>query len=565
MNHLTAFVAGQALHVLVFNRGEWDGYAKDIIAGSVLLNLGVAVALHATSSADNWGASFRASATLELAAIAGLFTSMLVYRAFFHALCKYPGPFAARLSNLHIINLSRRFRLYEEIHQLHARYGDIVRLGPSTLSVSKPEAVQAIHGPKSKCRKGPWYEYSKPLTSLHTSRDPAVHAQRRVSWERGLNSAGKEEPLLLFIDLTTFMRRTSYKPRVAQTTHDLLEIINASQGQVFNASKWFNLYSLEVMGWMAFGRALDALASGKETYLMELIHKTEHLFATIIHIPWLFVLIKQIPFLAGSFGVLRKWLGVQLLSQMTSPSGTACNLFSNIMEGSTSFEELTETQRLSLEGDMFLIVGAGSETVAMSLLALFYELSNHRDAQEKLQQEIDAYFLEHDEADPALLAKMRYLQACINETLRLWPPVPSGAQRITPPEGIHVGDAFIPGDTLVQVPTYNMHRIVLCVLYADMNADEEAFPRQDEFIPERWTTKPELIVDRSGYSPFSAGNYSCVGKQLALIELRQVAVEVLKRYTVELAPGFTSRDFEGSLADRFSMQAKRLDLVFGAR
>ncbi len=128
-----------------------------------------------------------------------------------------------------------------------------------------------------------------------------------------------------------------------------------------------------------------------------------------------------------------------------------------------------------------------------------------------------------------------------------------------------------------------------CVLCADLDTEEEAFPRPNEFIPERWTTKPELIADRSVYYPFSAGTsactlpctalgdpcadtdyvsagkYSCVGKQLALVELRQVAVEVLRRYTVELAPGFTSRDFEGGLRDRFSMQAKRLDLVFKAR
>lgn len=62
-----------------------------------------------------------------------------------------------------------------------------------------------------------------------------------------------------------------------------------------------------------------------------------------------------------------------------------------------------------------------------------------------------------------------------------------------------------------------------------------------------------------------AGKYSCVGKQLALVELRQVAVEVLRRYTVELAPGFTSKNFEDDLVDHFSMQAKRLDLVFKAR
>lgn len=129
MNHLIAFVAGTALHILIFNRGEWDRHARDIVAGLVLLNLGIAAVLHATSFADNWRASFRAPTTLKLATFVGLFASMLLYRASFLVLCKYPGPFMARFSDLHLLNLSRRFRLYKELHHLHMQYGDIVRLG----------------------------------------------------------------------------------------------------------------------------------------------------------------------------------------------------------------------------------------------------------------------------------------------------------------------------------------------------------------------------------------------------------------------------------------------------
>lgn len=97
----------------------------------------------------------------------------------------------------------------------------------------------------------------------------------------------------------------------------------------------------------------------------------------------------------------------------------------------------------------------------MAMQALFHELAVHQDVQKKLQQEIDEYCAEHDahdEHDPALLAKLGLLQACINEALRLWPPVASGTQRITPPEGLFVGDAFIPGNMAVQVPSYLIHR-----------------------------------------------------------------------------------------------------------
>ncbi|KAM3514035.1 hypothetical protein MY11210_002352, partial [Beauveria gryllotalpidicola] len=537
MNHLLAFLAGQALHALIFCRGEWDTHASDIIVGAILLNLGSTVVLHATSTDDSWWVSFRSSATLELATMAGLFTSMLVYRAVFHALCRYPGPFMARLSNFYLLFLSKRLRLYQELHQLHERYGDIVRLGPSTLSITKPEAVQAIHGPKSKCRKGPWYEHAKPMVSLHTTRDPVAHAQQRRTWERGLSSAGIRD----------------YRNCIAQTTQRLVERLEASQGQVFDASQWFKFFSVEVMGWMAFGQSLDLLATGKPAHFMEILHDSLSLLGTFAHLPWLFLLMKKIPVVSATFITFRKWLHDQLVAQMEKPADSVCNLFSSILQHFPCSAELTVKQRRLLQGEMFLIIVAGSDTVAVTLQNLFYELSINPDAQRKLQQEIDANPDGIDECDPARLAKLGYLQACIDETLRLWPPVASGTQRMTPPEGLQVGDALLPGNVIVQVPAAIMHR------------NKEAFPRPNEFIPERWTTKPELIVDRSVFFPFSAGKYSCPGKQLALLELRHAVVEILRRYTVQLAPGFTSRDFEDGITDHFSTEVSRLDLTFTTR
>lgn len=76
----------------------------------------------------------------------------------------------------------------------------------------------------------------------------------------------------------------------------------------------------------------------------------------------------------------------------------------------------------------------------------------------KLCEEVDSYYGKNEQPSASSLSKLPYLQACINEALRLHPPVISGVQRITPPAGIQLGDTFIPGDTIVQVPTYTLHR-----------------------------------------------------------------------------------------------------------
>ena len=144
-----------------------------------------------------------------------------------------------------------------------------------------------------------------------------------------------------------------------------------------------------------------------------------------------------------------------------------------------------------------------SETTASALTSLVYELCKHRKIQRKLQAEIDHFDSrnrggddekENDEDDQGHvgseyegLHELKYLQACINEVLRLhvrkissslltlkgealvhtWsyqlttrkiqqPPVPRGLQRMTPPEGLQLGKHFIPGDTIVQNPTHTM-------------------------------------------------------------------------------------------------------------
>ena len=44
--------------------------------------------------------------------------------------------------------------------------------------------------------------------------------------------------------------------------------------------------------------------------------------------------------------------------------------------------------------------------------------------------------------------------------------------------------------------------------------------RPHEFIPERWTTRPELVREKGAYAPFSLGGYNCIGRGLALMTLR---------------------------------------------
>lgn len=109
--------------------------------------------------------------------------------------------------------------------------------------------------------------------------------------------------------------------------------------------------------------------------------------------------------------------------------------------------------------DVFsLLLIASSDTTAVALTSIFFELACHPEVVERLRKEVDEYYGQHDKPDPSSLGRLPYLEACVDETLRLHPPIPSGLQRVTPPEGVQIDDVFIPGNTIVQIPTYTAFR-----------------------------------------------------------------------------------------------------------
>lgn len=64
-----------------------------------------------------------------------------------------PGPFFARLTSLYRISITYKGQSVKSYHDLHNKYGKIVRTGPYHVSVSDPEMIPLIYGIASKFRK----------------------------------------------------------------------------------------------------------------------------------------------------------------------------------------------------------------------------------------------------------------------------------------------------------------------------------------------------------------------------------------------------------------------------
>jgi len=96
------------------------------------------------------------------------------------------------------------------------------------------------------------------------------------------------------------------------------------------------------------------------------------------------------------------------------------------------------------QGDVRLIIVAGSDTTSACMTFLFYELAKHPEEVKKLREELRPLTRARDWSDKDI-KNAQHLNGAINESLRMYPPVPSGVQRVTPKEGMHVGEIYIPG------------------------------------------------------------------------------------------------------------------------
>ncbi|KAK5997675.1 Cytochrome P450 monooxygenase orf5 [Cladobotryum mycophilum] len=462
----------------------------------------------------------------------GLYSSMLVYRAFFHRLGRYPGPFLARLSNFYITAKSiKKLHLFEEVQKLHAQYGDIVRLGPTELSIASPEAVKAIYGSGAPTTKGPWYSLLEPRTPLFMARDKQEHARRRKVWDQGFSTKALN----------------GYDPRITKSINQLLHVISQKVDQSIDITEQFTFLVFDLMEDLAFNKSSNMLRDGKEAYVLTTIRTDMWNIAFFAHLPWLLPFLKRTPLLNWNYLKFWNWIQDQI-DERRKNEPEQPDIFSWILAAYEKSEK-TLLDKFNLHGDAQLIVIAGSDSTAATLTHLFYQLAYDSALVQALQKEFDALpSLAHDN-----LMTIDLLDAVINETLRVHPTVPSGTQRVTPPEGLQIGDTHIPGNVIVQVPNYTLFR------------DPRAFEQPTEFIPERWTSRPELIKDKSVFIPFNIGTWACVGKRLAMMEIRRVVAEVLSLYDVRIAPGHSKEEFLSGKQDTFTLVSSPLPVIFTKR
>lgn len=185
-------------------------------------------------------------------------------------------------------------------------------------------------------------------------------------------------------------------------------------------------------------------------------------------------------------------------------------------------EDGTQMTPQQLRDETMTLFLAGHETTALLLGWTWFLLSQNAATEMRLLEELRSV-LGGRAPQVSDLIRLPYLQAVLNETLRLYPPAYILARTSTEP--FSFGGYEFPRDTTVLISQWVTHR------------DARFFEAPDEFRPERWLNGAAGKVSAGAYFPFGDGPRRCIGQGFAMLEAALVVATIAQRFRFRLVPG----------------------------
>ncbi|XP_031338814.1 cytochrome P450 4g15-like [Photinus pyralis] len=168
------------------------------------------------------------------------------------------------------------------------------------------------------------------------------------------------------------------------------------------------------------------------------------------------------------------------------------------------------------------IMFEGHDTTAAGSSFFLSLMAAHPEVQDKVIKEMDDIFGSSERsATFADTLEMKYLERCILETLRMYPPVPVIARQLKRNVPLANGDYTLPNGCTVIVCTYKIHRL------------PHIYTNPDKFDPDNFL--PERTSNRHYYAfiPFSAGPRSCVGRKYAMLKLKVLLSTIMRNFRIK--------------------------------
>jgi cytochrome P450 len=291
----------------------------------------------------------------------------------------------------------------------------------------------------------------------------------------------------------------------------LAKLLKASQqGEPVEMSEACKLLGFDISVELGYGYNLKLQTSQENRWIVDAISTSNWRINLYIQWPFLKNLKLEtllLPILLPRVLRYHRLVSTMVRSRKSQEKHARPDLFSFVSE----YKDPETGKSLSskeLWSESTFLIPAGGDTTATAMTCVFFYLSRYPKCYEKLSREIRSTFQSgEDIRSGPKLAGCKYLRACIDESLRISPPVGTTLWRDVPRDGagpILVDGRAVPEGTKIGVNTYCVHH-------------------NEAYFSEPWTFRPERFIEDDGqarseakaaFTPFSIGYRACAGKYL---------------------------------------------------
>ncbi|KAL6832135.1 cytochrome P450 [Trichoderma camerunense] len=437
---------------------------------------------------------------ITLLAAATLLFAIHLIRRLTSPLSKIPGPAVSKFTSLVLKWKEIKALRTVYIHQLHQQYGPVVRIAPNEVSFTSWEALKEIY-----CSGGSGYDKTEfydlfkiyGRRTMFTTLNKADHAKRkRILADRYANSNVMKSASVTGVQerSSKFVRRCTSAP-----------------GGVSDIFMALHAYACDCITHHLFHPyGTDCITKKEDEEMMHQVAADDSLQNRLIshYAPTLHRLFSRVLYL---FAKPRETpLADDYVLETSQLSGTASFTLMSRFDEKTGDLDYIDKAAECLDH-----MAAGIDTTGDGLCFLLWELSQSRSLgiQRKLTEEL--------RANPEMpFDKLPFLDAVVCEGLRCFPPIPMSLPRYVPQGGRSIDGFWLPEKTVVSCQAYSVHRL-----------NSEIFPDGDVFNPERWLELEGDADRRRIQFAFSNGGRGCVGKHLALIEMKTLLRDVYSKYS----------------------------------
>ncbi|OAX85099.1 hypothetical protein ACJ72_00512 [Emergomyces africanus] len=436
------------------------------------------------------------------------------------------------------------------IHKAHQKYGPIVRLGPSEISINCVDGgIRTVY--TGGFEKHDWYPRvfgAYGTLSMFSMVGTKPHAVRK----RMMSNVYSKSYLQVSPHMATISQAIIYG-RLLPILQRNAQFQSSVEVHELNNSITMDFVSAYIFGLASGTNFLEDVRAAREWFRVYQSRKPfEFLYQEVPRVTALATMLK-IPLIPKwcdkANRDMENW-GLEMIDNaenFLASTDPACEPVVYKQVKQTMLKQLAQDdletskralkqQRLELACEMYDHLTAGHETSAVALTYLFWELSKNPDLQIELRKELEALSPKITaQTVPATSTKLPHpkfidalplLNAIVMETLRLHAPIPGTQPRITPaPFTTLVGYDHIPPNTRVSAQAYSLHR------------NPDVFPNPESFLPRRWI-KPKdsggLENMRRWFWAFGSGGRMCVGSNLALQEIKLVAATIYSNFTSKI-------------------------------